>query len=105
MPEGVRFARCHGCHGELPYPPAHPLTMYHPCCTVEDMNTTDLLTTPITDLSAEGTVTHVNAIGDDVEVWLSVPTDEGTQHIIRRIPCQTPEQAQSVARLWKAVWC
>ena len=79
--------------------------MYHPCCTVRDMNTTDLLTTPITDLSAEGTVTHVNAIGDDVEVWLSVPTDEGTQHVIRRIPCQTPEQAQSVARLWKAVWC
>lgn len=68
------------------------------------MNTTELLSSTITDLSAEGTVTHVNAIGDDVEVWLSVPTDEGTQHVIRRIACQSPQQAQNVARLWKAVW-
>lgn len=78
--------------------------MYHPCCTVYPMTSLDLLTSHITDLSAEGTVTHVNAIGDDVEVWLSVLTDEGTQHTIRRIPCQSPQQAQNVARLWKAVW-
>ena len=87
-----------------PTPYARPLTMYHPCCTVKDMNTTDLLTTPITDLSAEGTVTYVNAIGDDVEVWLSLSSSEGTQHTIRRIPCQSPQQAMNVARLWKAVW-
>jgi ACT domain-containing protein len=69
------------------------------------MTSLDLLTSHITDLSSEGTVTHVNAIGDDVEVWLSMPTSEGKQYVIRRIACQTPEQAQSVARLWKAVWC
>lgn len=68
------------------------------------MTTIDPFISPITDLSAEGTVTHVNAIGDDVEVWLSVPTPDGVRHVIRRIPCQSPEQAQSVARLWKAVW-
>ena len=81
-----------------------PLDMYHPSCNVVPMNTSDLLTSSINDLSSEGTVTHVNAIGDDVEVWLSIPTDEGQQHVIRRIACQTPQQAQSVARLWKAVW-
>lgn len=69
------------------------------------MTSLDLLTSPITDLASEGSVTHVNAIGDDVEVWLSVPTDEGIKSVIRRIPCQSPKQAQNVARLWKAVWC
>lgn len=86
-------------------PSVTPLTVYHPSCTVSLMTSLDLLTTHIADLSAEGSVTHVNAIGDDVEVWLSVPTDEGTQRIIRRIPCQSPQQATNVARLWKAVWC
>jgi hypothetical protein len=68
------------------------------------MTSLDLLTSHITDLSSEGTVTHVNAIGDDVEVWLSLSSSEGTQHTIRRIPCQSPQQAMNVARLWKAVW-
>lgn len=80
------------------------LTMQHPCCTLYLMTSLKLLTTHITDLSSEGTVTHVNAIGDDVEVWLSIPTYEGTEKVIRHIPCRSHQQAENIARLWKALW-
>lgn len=52
-----------------------------------------------------GAVIHINIIGDAVEVWLAVPTSDGTQRIIRSIKCETHYQAQSVARLCNAVWC
>ncbi len=63
-----------------------------------------LLTSPIVDLASEGTVTYINAIGNIVEVWLSVTTSDDTHRIIRRIPCSSPQQASSIARLSKAVW-
>ena len=84
--------------------------MYHPSCTVLHMNTITpslidhLLTSHITDLASEGTVTYVNAIGSIVEVWMSVTTSGETHRIIRRIPCTSPQQASSIARLSKAVW-
>jgi hypothetical protein len=84
--------------------------MYHPSCTVLDMNTITpspidhLLTSHITDLASEGTVTYINAIGNIVEVWLSVTTSDETHRIIRHIPCTSPQQASSIARLSKAVW-
>jgi hypothetical protein len=84
--------------------------MYHPSCTVLDMNTITpspidhLLTSPIIDLASEGTVTYINAIGNIVEVWMSVTTSDETHRIIRHIPCTSPQQASSIARLSKAVW-
>jgi hypothetical protein len=63
-----------------------------------------LLTSHITDLASEGTVTYVNAIGSIVEVWMSVTTSDETHRIIRRIPCASPQQASNIARLSKAVW-
>ena len=48
---------------------------------------------------------HINPIGDDVELWLSVNTDdEGVCKTLRRIPCTSPQQAHNVARLYRAVW-
>ncbi len=90
--------------------PLTPFTVYHPSCTVLHMNTITsspidhLLTSPIIDLASEGTVTYINAIGNIVEVWLSVTTSDDTHRIIRRIPCSSPQQASSIARLSKAVW-
>jgi hypothetical protein len=84
--------------------------MYHPSCTVLDMNTITsspidhLLTSHITDLASEGTVTYVNALGSIVEIWMSVTTSGETHRIIRHIHCSSPQQASSIARLSKAVW-
>jgi hypothetical protein len=69
------------------------------------MNSSDLHSITIDKLSLVGTVIHINIIGDTVEVWLAVPTSDGTQRIIRSIKCETHYQAQSVARLCNAVWC
>lgn len=68
------------------------------------MRTAELPTTPISDLSSIGRVTHVQAIGSHVEVWLVVDTHEGEQRLIRRIPCVSPQQAANIANLCKAAW-
>lgn len=68
------------------------------------MKSSDLDTITTHDLSCLGTVIHAQALGDTVEVWLDVPRAGEHQHLIRRIACHSPEQAQSIARLWKALY-
>lgn len=68
------------------------------------MNSTDIHTAHIDELDVVHAL-HINPIGDDVELWLSVNTDDkGVRKTLRRIPCASPEQAHSVARLYRAVW-
>lgn len=59
------------------------------------------------DLASLGKVLITFATSESkVQVWLIVPTeDKGNVPIIRHIDCSSVEQAQSVARLWNAVWC
>lgn len=90
----------HGCSGTL----LAPLTYGYTVDIVVRMRTAELPTTPISDLSSIGRVTHVQAIGSHVEVWLVVDTHEGEQRLIRRIPCVSQQQAANIANLCKAAW-
>lgn len=58
----------------------------------------------ITDLCNIGTVTSVEAVNDDVEVFVTVLIDGQEQQVMKRINCQSEKQAKNVASLWKSVW-
>lgn len=52
----------------------------------------------------KGIPTTITTNGDFVEVWISSPTGDSSDSHILHIPCQSNEQAESVANAWLRAW-
>jgi hypothetical protein len=57
-----------------------------------------------TDTNYKGTPVHVQAVRDQVEVWVSSPTGDASDSFTYTIPCLNETQAQNLANIWCETW-
>lgn len=54
--------------------------------------------------TVKGTPRTVITNGNYVEIWISSPTGDSSDCHILHIPCETHEQAESLANVWLTAW-